>query len=37
MRKNDFVNAMQRLFAGYKIRVVTYGRPSRQYAKIARQ
>src|SRR5262249_54428776 len=34
--KARFADAMQRLFTANKIHVATYGKPSRQYCKIAR-
>jgi RecA-family ATPase len=36
MRKLRFEDAMRRLFAADKIRVTTYGKPSRPYSKIVR-
>jgi RecA-family ATPase len=35
LRKPDFEAAMRRLFAGGKIHVETYGRPSRPYSRLA--
>jgi RecA-family ATPase len=36
LAKARFADAMQRLFTANKIRVVSYGKPSRQYFKITR-